>query len=164
MKKGLGPSTDRPTTLTPGPGRTKTHRLFGECSDVLMKKLENVAESKEAVDMETLFCSVSLDIIGKAVFNYPFDSVTQESPIIKVRTYAHIYLRHTHPLMCFFYIFWYGHPTHSHTLHSNLHTYDTNRRRCTACWWRRSTAPRRRCPTGTCRSRTSSSRASASSM
>lgn len=48
-----------------------------------MNKLAAVADSKESVDMETLFCSLSLDIIGKAVFNYPFDSVTQESPVIK---------------------------------------------------------------------------------
>lgn len=77
-----------------------------------MKKLENVAESKEAVDMETLFCSVSLDIIGKAVFNYPFDSVTQESPVIKARRYL---LRHTHAHTCPVCFNVYGHPTHSHT-------------------------------------------------
>jgi cytochrome P450 family 97 subfamily B polypeptide 3 len=35
------------------------------------------------VDMETEFCSLTLDIIGKAVFNYDFGSVTHESPIIK---------------------------------------------------------------------------------
>lgn len=28
-------------------------------------------------------CSVSLDIIGKAIFNYDFGSVTKESPVIK---------------------------------------------------------------------------------
>jgi cytochrome P450 len=33
--------------------------------------------------METEFCSVSLDIIGKAVFNYDFGSVTKESPVIQ---------------------------------------------------------------------------------
>lgn len=89
------------------------NRLFGECSDVLMKKLENVAESKEAVDMETLFCSVSLDIIGKAVFNYPFDSVTQESPVIKVRTvhaYTHMYI----PCVSMF-VRGHNQQTHSHT-------------------------------------------------
>jgi hypothetical protein len=40
---------------------------------VLVDQLE--AEGKRpgsVVDMETLFCSVSLDIIGKAVFNYDF--------------------------------------------------------------------------------------------
>ena len=33
--------------------------------------------------MEERFCSVSLDIIGLAVFNYDFGSTTRESPIIK---------------------------------------------------------------------------------
>jgi cytochrome P450 len=33
--------------------------------------------------METEFCSVALDIIGKAVFNYDFGSVTKESPVIQ---------------------------------------------------------------------------------
>lgn len=28
-------------------------------------------------------CSVSLDIIGKAIFNYDFGSVTKESPVIQ---------------------------------------------------------------------------------
>lgn len=50
-----------------------------------MNKLEETAEAGVSTDMETLFCSVSLDIIGKAVFNYPFDSVTKESPVIKVK-------------------------------------------------------------------------------
>lgn len=33
--------------------------------------------------MEEKFCSVALDIIGKAVFNFEFGSVTNESPVIK---------------------------------------------------------------------------------
>lgn len=33
--------------------------------------------------METEFCSVSLDIIGKSIFNYEFKSVFEESPVIK---------------------------------------------------------------------------------
>jgi hypothetical protein len=51
-----------------------------------MGKLGELSDGKAETDMETLFCSVSLDIIGKAVFNYPFDSVTKESPVIKVAT------------------------------------------------------------------------------
>ena len=35
------------------------------------------------MNMETEFCSVSLDIIGKSVFNYDFGSVTAESPVIQ---------------------------------------------------------------------------------
>jgi cytochrome P450 len=39
--------------------------------------------STQVIDMEERFCSVTLDIIGKAVFNYDFGSVTKESPIVK---------------------------------------------------------------------------------
>ena len=39
-----------------------------------MDKVE-AEQSSQGVDMETLFCSVSLDIIGKAVFNYDFGCV-----------------------------------------------------------------------------------------
>lgn len=35
------------------------------------------------VDMEEKFCSVTLDIIGNAVFNYDFNSATTESPVVK---------------------------------------------------------------------------------
>lgn len=43
--------------------------------------------------MEEKFCSVSLDIIGRAVFNYDFGSTNSESPVIKVST-GHILLYH----------------------------------------------------------------------
>lgn len=56
---------------------------FNDCSGVLVKKLEDAEVKGEAVNMESLFNSVSLDIIGKAVFNYDFGSVTSESPVIK---------------------------------------------------------------------------------
>ncbi|KAA8490514.1 Cytochrome P450 97B3, chloroplastic [Porphyridium purpureum] len=79
-------------------------RLFGECTDELLQELDRVAsrgvvsstgsvkqqlgskaqaKQSNVIDMETAFCSCSLDIIGKAVFNYEFGSVTNESPIIK---------------------------------------------------------------------------------
>lgn len=57
--------------------------LFGDCGDRLVADLESRATAKTAVDMEERFCSVTLDIIGKAVFNYDFGSVTKESPIVK---------------------------------------------------------------------------------
>ena len=53
--------------------------LFGHCNKELLKNLEVQAKSGAVVDMEERFCSVSLDIIGLAVFNYDFGSVTKES-------------------------------------------------------------------------------------
>ena len=60
--------------------------LFGDCSTQLVKNLDaEIAKNGgvAVVDMEERFCSVSLDIIGLAVFNYDFGSTTRESPIIK---------------------------------------------------------------------------------
>jgi len=36
------------------------------------------------VDLEPEFSNLALDIIGLGVFNFDFDSVTKESPVIKV--------------------------------------------------------------------------------
>lgn len=57
--------------------------LFVDCNKPLLSKLQNCADSGESLNMETEFCSVSLDIIGRAVFNYNFSSVTTESPVVK---------------------------------------------------------------------------------
>ena len=58
-------------------------KLFVDCNMPLMHKLSEASRDGTALNMETEFCSVSLDIIGKAVFNYNFSSVTQESPVVK---------------------------------------------------------------------------------
>ena len=58
-------------------------KTFIKCNEPLVDKLENAANSGEVLNMETEFCSVALDIIGKAVFNYEFGSVTKESPVIE---------------------------------------------------------------------------------
>jgi len=58
-------------------------QLFVECNLEMRRTLDRAAASKETLDMETMFCSVSLDIIGRAVFNYKFNSVTKESPVVK---------------------------------------------------------------------------------
>jgi hypothetical protein len=61
------------------------------------------ADEGRVLDMEEKFCSVSLDIIGRAVFNYDFGSTNSESPVIKVSsssytvylytcTYIHTYI------------------------------------------------------------------------
>ncbi len=38
--------------------------------------------------MENLFSRLTLDIIGKAVFDYDFDSLTHDDPVIKARPRA----------------------------------------------------------------------------
>lgn len=55
--------------------------LFNERAEILSDDLAK--KEGTVVDMEERFCSVTLDIIGKAVFNYDFGSVTKESPIVK---------------------------------------------------------------------------------
>eukprot|EP01035_Chromulina_nebulosa_P018815 gene18815-24585_t len=56
---------------------------FVNCNQPLIEKLHKASKDGSILNMETEFCSVSLDIIGKAVFNYEFGSVTKESPIIQ---------------------------------------------------------------------------------
>lgn len=55
--------------------------LFADRAQILVDDLKT--KQDQIVDMEERFCSVTLDIIGKAVFNYDFGSVTKESPIVK---------------------------------------------------------------------------------
>ena len=57
--------------------------LFVKCNQPLIEKLAAASRDGAVLNMETEFCSVSLDIIGKAVFNYDFGSVTKESPVVK---------------------------------------------------------------------------------
>lgn len=58
--------------------------LFGYCNIPLISSLDKLAASGDGkVEMEEKFCSVALDIIGKSVFNYEFNSVTKESPVVK---------------------------------------------------------------------------------
>lgn len=58
-------------------------RTFVKCNGPLAAKLEAASKDGTVLNMETEFCSVALDIIGRAVFNYNFGSVTTESPVIK---------------------------------------------------------------------------------
>ncbi len=46
--------------------------------------------------MEACFSQITLDVIGKAVFNYEFNSLTTDSPLIQVCKDA----RTSHPLCC----------------------------------------------------------------
>jgi len=58
-------------------------KTFVNCNTPLIEKLDDFTKSGDVVNMETEFCSVSLDIIGKSVFNFEFGSVTKESPVIQ---------------------------------------------------------------------------------
>jgi carotene epsilon-monooxygenase len=52
----------------------------------MTQKLEAAAASGKPINMEAVFNQLTLDVIGKAVFNYDFQSLTTDSPIIQVRT------------------------------------------------------------------------------
>ncbi|KAI0558852.1 cytochrome P450 family 97G-CYP97G1 [Gracilaria domingensis] len=56
--------------------------MFGSCTQTLCDKLQRI-NGAHVLDMETEYSSLALDIIGKAVFNFEFNSITSESPIIK---------------------------------------------------------------------------------
>ena len=58
--------------------------LFGEASDRLCEKLDKAAVDGEDVEMESLFSRFTLDVIGKAVFNYDFDSLSYDNGIVEV--------------------------------------------------------------------------------
>ncbi len=47
--------------------------------------LQGVAASGSSIDMEACFSQLTLDVIGKAVFNYEFNALTTDSPLIQVR-------------------------------------------------------------------------------
>lgn len=62
---------------------TMVDRVFCRCSDRLVVKLEKAVESGSAVNMELQFSQLTLDIIGLSVFNYDFDALTSDSPVIE---------------------------------------------------------------------------------
>lgn len=78
-RRAVGPSLHR------GYLETMIERVFDACSrqmvDILEKELESNPE--KAVDMEAYFSQLTLDVIGKAVFNYDFNSLTTNSPLIQ---------------------------------------------------------------------------------
>ncbi|KAI4374036.1 hypothetical protein MLD38_012082 [Melastoma candidum] len=57
--------------------------LFGQATDRLSQKLDAAASNGEDVEMESLFSRLTLDVIGKAVFNYDFDSLTYDTGIVE---------------------------------------------------------------------------------
>lgn len=59
--------------------------MFGDCTVHGTSTLDRYVASGQPLDMENYFSRLALDIIGKAVFNYDFDSLTHDDPVIKVR-------------------------------------------------------------------------------
>ncbi|KAE9448033.1 hypothetical protein C3L33_20060, partial [Rhododendron williamsianum] len=57
--------------------------MFGQATDRLCQKLDEADSNGEDVEMESLFSRLTLDIIGKAVFNYDFDSLTNDTGIVE---------------------------------------------------------------------------------
>jgi len=58
--------------------------VFGPSALQLNDKLAVAAASGESMNLEACFSQLTLDIIGKAVFNYDFDSLNVNSPLIQV--------------------------------------------------------------------------------
>lgn len=94
MGKGLIPADfntwrQRRRAIVPGFHKQwlkETTELIGSCADVLCADIEKSlrqGDGKLTLNMEEKFTSVSLDIIGKAVFDYDFGSVNRESPVVK---------------------------------------------------------------------------------
>ncbi|EMS57431.1 Cytochrome P450 97B2, chloroplastic [Triticum urartu] len=73
------------TGLIPADGEFVTEMigLFGKASDRLCHKLDKAALDGEDVEMESLFSRLTLDVIGKAVFNYDFDSLSYDNGMVE---------------------------------------------------------------------------------
>ena len=98
--RGLSPSLQRAgemmafsSQLTPDVRRWAPRRryianmigMFGECSMRSVSLLEASIAAGTPVEMENFFSRLTLDIIGRAVFNYNFDSLTHDDPVIQAR-------------------------------------------------------------------------------
>jgi cytochrome P450 len=108
MGKGLIPAdpetwAKRRRAIQPGFHRLYLQRMvseFGGGNQALIPQLQRAATEGTTVDMEERFGSLALDIIGKAVFNYDFGSVNEESPVVKaaIRTLGEVEHRALTPL------------------------------------------------------------------
>ncbi|KAK1267373.1 hypothetical protein QJS04_geneDACA000249 [Acorus gramineus] len=57
-------------------------KVFAKCAQRLVENLRPSALSGGAVNMEEKFSQLTLDVIGLSLFNYNFDSLTSDSPVI----------------------------------------------------------------------------------
>ncbi|MQL78749.1 hypothetical protein Taro_011194 [Colocasia esculenta] len=58
-------------------------KVFCKCALRLVEKLKADALSGAPVNMEEKFSQLTLDVIGISLFNYNFDSLTSDSPVIE---------------------------------------------------------------------------------
>mmetsp|Transcript_491 Transcript_491/g.1145 ORF Transcript_491/g.1145 Transcript_491/m.1145 type:complete len:647 (+) Transcript_491:75-2015(+) len=78
-------------------------KMFNQCTARLDDKLAKAADSGEVINMEENWNSCSLDIIGKAVFNYDFGSVDKLSPVVEAALGA---LREAEHRSTFYFPYW----------------------------------------------------------
>ena len=57
--------------------------MFGDCGLKGSAQLARAEIDGTSVEMENFYSRLALDIIGKAVFNYDFDSLKTDDPVIK---------------------------------------------------------------------------------
>jgi beta-ring hydroxylase len=57
--------------------------MFGDCGLKGSAQLARAEIDGQSVEMENFYSRLALDIIGKAVFNYDFDSLKTDDPVIK---------------------------------------------------------------------------------
>ena len=74
--------------------------------------------------MEACFSQLTLDVIGKSVFNYDFNSLNTDSPLIQVRSsvcmHNLIHALHALPQVCF--QLWIQPPEHRQPSHTGMPT------------------------------------------
>jgi len=108
MGKGLIPAdpetwAKRRRAIAPGFHKLYLQRMvqeFGHANANLIPQLVDAARAGTRLDMEERYGSLALDVIGKAVFNYDFGSVDEESPVVKaaIRTLGEVEHRALTPL------------------------------------------------------------------
>ncbi|KMT06453.1 hypothetical protein BVRB_7g161220 [Beta vulgaris subsp. vulgaris] len=57
-------------------------RVFCKCTERMVEKLKASAANGTAVNMEAVFSQLTLDVIGLSLFNYNFDALTTDTPVI----------------------------------------------------------------------------------
>jgi hypothetical protein len=62
-------------------------RVFASSAEQMCAKIDREIASGRPINMEAVFNQLTLDVIGKAVFNYDFDALTTDSPVIQVRSF-----------------------------------------------------------------------------